>query len=82
MRCRGVEATDVTVTQPVEHQGEQLAGGGDLADGPAAAGGDAVTVGAQLPVVRQDLDSLDRGPTHQPRTLFRHVPADHRGVDA
>ena len=42
--CAAVcQAADVPVAQPVEDQFDQLAGGGDLADAGAAAGGDLVT---------------------------------------
>jgi len=61
-------AADAAVAQPVEHQGEQPAGGGDLGDVAPAAVGDAVTVGAQLEVGGQTLDRLDRGPADQPGT--------------
>jgi hypothetical protein len=42
----GLQTADVAVTQAVIDECEEFAGGGDLGDAFAAAGGDAVTVGA------------------------------------
>ena len=54
-----VEAADVSVTQAVVDEGEQIAGGGDLADALAAAIGDPLAVDAQLGIHGQLLDCVD-----------------------
>ena len=83
-RCRRgerrVEGADVVITQPVEHQGEQFAGGGHDADVAAAPGGDPVPVLPQAGLAGDALHGLDRRPAHQPRTLFRDPAAVHGGV--
>ena len=54
------------VTQPVEDQGEQFAGGGHHADVAAASRGDPVPVLAEAGMAGDALHGLDRGPAHQP----------------
>src|SRR5680860_1329581 len=56
-----VEAADVSVTQAVVDEGEQIAGGGDLADALAAAIGDPLAVDAQLGIHGQLLDRREGG---------------------
>ena len=59
------EPADVGVAQPVEDHLGQLAGGGDRADVPAAAGGDPVPELPEPGVSGDALDGLDRGPPGQ-----------------
>ena len=54
------------VAQPVEDQSEQFPGGGHDADVAATAGGDPVPVLPKPGMAGDALDSLDRGPAHQP----------------
>jgi hypothetical protein len=60
----------MVVTQPVEDEGEQFAGGGHDADVASAASSDPIPVLPE-PGARADaLHGLDCGPAHQPGTLF------------
>jgi hypothetical protein len=70
----------MVIAQAVKHQGDQFAGGGNDTDVAAAPGADTV---ADLTVagMRTDaLHGLDRGPAHQPGTLFGDPSTVHGGV--
>src|SRR5687768_9410017 len=60
---RSGQATDVSVTQPVVDQGEQLAGGGDLGDVRAAALTDPGPDTTERPAT-DPLDRFDGGPAN------------------
>jgi len=68
--CWRAQATQPAVTQPVEHQLGQLAGGGDHADVAAPAGGDPVADLPEPGVSTDALHGLDRGPADQATALF------------
>src|SRR4051812_7799043 len=63
------QATDVTVTQPVEDEGEEFAGGSDLADVRAASFPDTDS-GVSERTLTESLHGLDRSPPHQRVALF------------
>ena len=60
----------MVIAQAVEHQCEQLTGGGDHADVAAAAFADPVAVAAQPGGCRDTLHGFDGGPAHQAVALF------------
>ena len=66
----GGQAADVVIAQAVEHQRDQLPGGGDDADVAAAAFADPVAGLPEAGVRGHALHGLDRGPAHQPAALF------------
>src|ERR671911_499498 len=68
------------VAQAVEDQLGQLPSSGDDADVAAATGGDSVADAADSGVRGQPLHGLDRGPAHQPASLFGDPTAVHGGV--
>ena len=57
------KAADAPVTQPVEHQRQEFAGGRDLADLAPTTGSDAFAVIAQQGGEQQPLHGLDRAPS-------------------
>ena len=68
-RPRG-QAADVVITQAVEHQCDQVAGGGDHADVAAPPRADPIAALPEAGVRGHALHGLDRGPAHQPGTLL------------
>ena len=68
------QAAHVVIPKPVEHQRDQVAGGGHHADVVATALGDAVATLPQPGARGHALHGLDRGPTHQPRARTGPTP--------
>ena len=64
------EAADLAVAQPVEDEGQQLAGGGDAADVATPAGADTGFDRGDLGVAYSAGDRFDSGPAQQARALF------------
>jgi hypothetical protein len=64
------QAADVVITQPVEHEGDQVAGGGHDADVAAASLRDPVPTFPEPGMSGHPLYGLDRGPAHQSAALF------------
>jgi hypothetical protein len=60
----------MVIAQAVKHQGNQFAGGGNDTDVAAAPGADTVADLTEAGVRGDALLGLDRGPAHQPGTLF------------
>src|SRR5690349_2779107 len=68
--CGRGQAADAAVTQPVEHQLDQLTGGGDHPDVAAPPLPDPVADLPEPGVGTEALHGLDRGPPDQATALF------------
>jgi hypothetical protein len=68
------------VTQPVENQGEQLAGGGDHTDVAPAAACDLIAQLTQPVMLADALDSFHSGPADQGAALLGDPSAVNFGV--
>ena len=62
----GLQAADLVIAQPVEHEGQQFASDRDVGFLLAASSGDGIEVGAEFGAAALFADRLDRRPAHQP----------------